>query len=133
QLKDYSVAEDNMKRLVGDPSYRDADGARFLLGQIAEEQKQWPRAIEWYDQIQDGEHALPARLRTANAIAKQGKLDAARDFLHKTAAEYPGQEVQFTVAEAQLLRDANRDSDAFQVLADALKAEPEQPELLYDS
>src|SRR5207253_10002258 len=37
QLKDYPVAEDNMKRLVGNPSYRDPDKARFLLGQIAEE------------------------------------------------------------------------------------------------
>ena len=60
------------------------------LGQIAEEQKQWPRAIQWYEAIEDGEQALPARLRTANAIAKQGKLDAAREYLHKTAADHPG-------------------------------------------
>ncbi len=132
QVKDYAVAEENMKRLVSAPDYRDPDGARYILGQIAEEQKQWPRAIEWYDQIQDGEHALPARLRTANAIAKEGKLQDAREYLHKTAAEHPGQEVQFTVAEAQLLRDANQNKQAFDLLADALKAEPEQPELLYD-
>lgn len=132
QVKDYAVAEENMKRLVSAPDYRDPDGARYILGQIAEEQKQWPRAIEWYDQIQDGEHALPARLRTANAIAKEGKLDAAREYLRKTSADHPGQEVQFTVAEAQLLRDANQNKQAFDLLGDALKAEPEQPELLYD-
>jgi tetratricopeptide (TPR) repeat protein len=132
QVKDYAVAEENMKRLVSAPEYRDPDGARYILGQIAEEQKQWPRAIEWYDQIQDGEHALPARLRTANAIAKEGKLDAAREYLRKTAADHPGQEVQFTVAEAQLLRDASQNKAAFDLLADALKGEPEQPELLYD-
>src|SRR5207253_10124293 len=40
QLKDYAVAEDNMKRLVGNANYRDPDVARFVLGQIAEEQKQ---------------------------------------------------------------------------------------------
>jgi len=132
QGKDYAVAEDNLKRLLTLPDYRDPDAARFFLGQIAEEQKQWPRAIQWYEAIQDGEHALPARLRTANAIAKQGKLDAARQYLHKTAEDHPGQEVQFTVAEAQLLRDANRSSDAYQLLAEALKGDPEQPELLYD-
>ena len=132
QLKDYAVAEENMKRLVSAPDYRDPDGARFILGQIAEEQKQWPRAVEWYEQIQDGEHALPARLRTANAIAKEGKLQAAREYLHKTAADHPGQEVQFTVAEAQLLRDANQNKEAFDLLGSALKEEPEQPELLYD-
>src|SRR2546423_1447027 len=132
QLKDYAVAEQNLKRLIALPDYRDPDSARFILGQIAEEQKQWPRAIQWYDAIEDGEQALPARLRTANAIAKQGKLDAAREYLHKTAADHPGQEVQFTVAEAQLLRDANRPQDAYQLLAEALKSEPDQPELLYD-
>ncbi|HEY3074568.1 MAG TPA: tetratricopeptide repeat protein [Burkholderiales bacterium] len=132
QLKDYSVAEDNMKRLVGNAAYRDADGARFLLGQIAEEQKQWPRAIEWYEQIQEGEHALPARLRTATAIAKQGKVDAAREFLHKVSADYPDQQVQITVAEAGVLRDANRHKEAFDLLGQALKEEPDQPELLYD-
>ena len=109
-----------------------AHGARFLLGEIAEDQKHWSSAIEWYDQIQDGEHALPARLRTANAIAKEGKLQAAREYLHKTAADHPGQEVQFTVAEAQLLRDANQNKEAFDLLGSALKEEPEQPELLYD-
>src|SRR5947208_10606793 len=72
QLKDYPVAEEKMKQLASTPTYRDRDGARFVLGQIAEEQKQWPRAIDWYNQIQEGEQALPARLRTANAMAKQG-------------------------------------------------------------
>jgi Flp pilus assembly protein TadD len=132
QLKDYAVAEESMKRLVSAPNYRDPDGARFFLGQIAEEQKQWPRAIEWYDQIQDSEHALPARLRTANAIAKQGKVDAARQYLQKVSADYPDQQVQVTVAEAQVLRDASRNKDAFDLLDKALKADPDQPELLYD-
>jgi tetratricopeptide (TPR) repeat protein len=132
QLKDYAMAEDSMKRLVNNAEYRDADGARYVLGQIAEEKKDWPQAMQWYEQIQEGEHAMPARLRTANAIAKQGKLDAARDFLRKASDEYPGQQVQFTVAEAQLLRDANRHGEAFAVLDKALQAEPDQPELLYD-
>ena len=131
QLKDYPVAEDSMKRLLAS-DYRDPDAARFLLGQIAEEQKQWPRAIEWYEAIKDGEHAMPARMRTAAAMAKDGKLDAARDYLHRVSADNPDQEVQLTVAEAQLLRDANRNREAFDLLGAALGRQPEQPELLYD-
>src|SRR5204863_9765633 len=42
QLKDYPVAEQNMKRLLGS-GYRDQNGVRFLLGQIAEEQEALPR------------------------------------------------------------------------------------------
>lgn len=131
QLKDYSVAEENMKKLLG-MKYRDPDAVRYILGQIAEEEKDWPRAVQWYDQIKDGEHALAARLRTANAIAKQGKLDEARQYLHKVAADNPDQEVQVTVSEAQLLRDAKRYREAFDFLGAALKEDPDQPELLYD-
>ena len=131
QLKDYPVAEQNMKRLLG-MGYRDSNGVRYLLGQIAEDQKQWPLAIEWYEQIDTGEQVLPARLRTAGAMAKQGKLDAARGFLKRVAADNPEQEPQIIVAEAQLLRDANRVGDAFDVLGRALQKDPDQPDLLYD-
>ena len=112
--------------------YRDADGVRYLLGQIAEEQKQWPQAVEWYGQIGEGEHALPARLRTASVMAKEGKLDEARAFLERIAGEHPDQAPQIVVAEAQLLREANRVRDAFDMLGQALKKDPDQPDLLYD-
>ena len=131
QLKDYEVAEENMKRLLS-LGYRDADGVRYLLGQIAEEQKQWTQAVQWYEGIGEGEHQLAARMRTANAIAKQGRLDDARAYLKRAASDSPGDEAQLTVAEAQLLREANRNQEAFRVLSEGLQKQPEQPELLYD-
>jgi tetratricopeptide (TPR) repeat protein len=131
QVKDYPAAEGYLKRVLG-LNYRDPDGVRYLLGQIAEEQKQWPRAIEWYEGIKDGDHLMAARMRTANALAKQGKLDEARAYLKRVAAENPEDEVQLIVAEAQLLRDAQHHGDAFSLLSDALGKQPEQPELLYD-
>jgi tetratricopeptide (TPR) repeat protein len=131
QLKEYAVAESTLKRVLG-MRYRDPDAVRYLLGQVAEEQKRWPQAIQWYEQIQDGDHALNARMRTAGAMAKQGKLDDARKYLQQVASDNPGDEVQLTVVEAQLLRDAHRHSDAFTLLGDALQRQPEQPELLYD-
>ena len=131
QLKDYGSAETYMKRVLG-LGYRDPEGVRYLLGQIAEDQKHWPRAIEWYEGIKTGDHVLPARMRTANAMAKQGKLDEARAYLKKVAADNPDEGPQIIVAEAQLLRDANRHRDAFKLLSDALANDPEQPDLLYD-
>ena len=130
QIKEYGVAEASMKRLL-ELKFRDPDAARYALGQIAEEQKDWPRAIEWYKTIQGPEHALPARVRAANAIAKQGRLDEARAYLH--AADAQGeQQVQLLVAESQLLREANQNKEAFDLLAGALKTTPDQPDLLYD-
>jgi len=131
QVKEYAIAEANMKRLL-ELGYRDPNAARYTLGQIAEEQKDWPRAIGWYMAVERGEHALPARVRTANAIAKQGKLDEARQFLRKTGAESEPQRTQLLVAESQLLREANLHKEAFDLLGEALMKTPDQPDLLYD-
>jgi tetratricopeptide (TPR) repeat protein len=130
QIKEFGIAEASMKRLI-ELNYRDANAARYTLGQIAEEQKDWPRAIEWYKTIQRGEHALPARVRTASAIAKQGKLDEARAYL-RSAGGTGEQQVQLLVAESQLLREANMNKEAFELLDGALKQTPDQPDLLYD-
>ncbi len=131
QVKEYAIAEANMKRLL-ELKYRDPNAVRYTLGQIAEEQKDWPRAIDWYKTIPRGEHAMPARVRTANAIAKQGKLPEARRFLRNLAAQNEPQQVQLLIAEAQLLRDANLNKEAFDLLGEALAKRPDQPELLYD-
>ena len=43
------------------------------------------------------------------------------------------QRVQVRQAEAQLLRDANDNAGAYDVLIQALKEHPDSPELLYDT
>jgi Flp pilus assembly protein TadD len=104
---------------------------RFTLGQVAEEQKNWKAATDWYLSIQSGEHYLPSRLRTAGVMAKEGRLAEAREFLH--TVNVSGEErIQLLIAEAQLLREANQHREAFELLGKALEAQPEQPELLYD-
>jgi tetratricopeptide (TPR) repeat protein len=130
QAKDYGTAEANLTKLL-EIGFRDPNGLRFTLAQLAEEQKDWPRAIGWYDSIKRGEHAMPARLRTANALAKQGKLDEARKYLQNVNAG-DGERVQLQIAEAQLLREADRNKDAFELLGKALEANPKQPDLMYD-
>lgn len=130
QSKEYAIAEASMKRVL-ELNYRDSNAVRYTLGQIADEQKDWPRAIEWYKSIQRGEYALPARIRTANAIAKLGRLDEARAYLRSGGAEGE-QQVQLLVAESQLLREANMNKEAFALLGGALAKSPDQPDLLYD-
>lgn len=72
-----------------------------------------------------------ARMRTANAIARQGKLAEARSFLRAVKAT-PEQKVQLLITESQLLREAQQHRESFDFLGEALKLTPEQPELLYD-
>jgi len=130
QLKDYATAETNLKRLL-ELGFRDPHGVRFTLGQIAEENKDWQAASDWYQSIESGEHFLPSRVRMASVLAKQGKLAEAREFLHKVNVTGE-QRVQLLIAEAQLLREAHQNREAFDLLGKALEAQPEQPELLYD-
>jgi Flp pilus assembly protein TadD len=130
QAKDYATAEANLTKLL-EIGFRDPNGLRFTLAQLAEEQKDWPRAIGWYESIKRGEHAMPARLRTANALAKQGKLDEARKYLQAVNVG-DGERVQLQIAEAQLLREAELHKDAFELLGKALEANPKQPDLMYD-
>jgi tetratricopeptide (TPR) repeat protein len=131
QLKDYEVAERNMERLI-ELNYRDVNAVRYTLGQIAEEQKDWAKAIRWYESVGAGEQALPAQLRVASVMAKQGRLDDARAYLRGIVVKEEQQKVQILMAEAQILREAKRDDEAFKLLTKALKDNPGEPDLLYD-
>jgi len=131
QLKDYEVAERNMERLI-ELNYRDVNAVRYTLGQIAEEQKDWAKAIRWYESVGAGEQALPAQLRVASVMAKQGRVDDARAYLRGIVVKDEQQKVQILMAEAQILREAKRDGEAFKILSRALEENPGEPDLLYD-
>ena len=131
QAKEYGLAESNLKRLL-ELGYRDANAVHMTLGQIAEEQKDWTHALEWYRKVQTGESAVTARLRSANVLAKQGRLEEGRALLRGIEPASPQQGVQLVIAEAQLLREANRHGEAFELLGGALAKSPDQPDLLYD-
>jgi len=131
QLKDYDAAEKYLRSLIESP-YRDKDGVRLYLGQVAEERKNLPEALRWYAEIGEGEQYVQAQIRYAQVLAKQGKLDEARGRLQEAAAKNSQQRVQLILAEAQLLRDANQPKTAFDLVGQALERVPNNPELLYD-
>jgi Flp pilus assembly protein TadD len=131
QLKDFAAAETHLKRLLA-LNYRDPNAVRFTLGQIAEDRRDFEAAQAWFAQVTPGEHYLSSRLRHAQTLARQGKLDAARAYLRDAGEAGNPQAVQFTIAEAQLLREANQHGEAFSLLGKALEGQPDQPELLYD-
>jgi tetratricopeptide (TPR) repeat protein len=132
QLNDRALAETNLKRLV-ELGYSEADSARLYLGQIAEERKAWDEAVQWYGQVAAGEQYVAAQLRLANVLAQTGRLDEARKRLHDAQASHPRDRAQLTIGESQLLRDAGRHLDAYNVLEAGLAAQPEQPEILYEA
>ena len=113
-------------------SGRGANRAYLYLAQIAEDAKDFPRALDWLAKVGEGDEYTAARIRRALILARQGKLDVARAELHALPATTPAAALQLTLAEAQMLRDADRNQAAFDLLASAIDKTPNSPELLYD-
>ena len=132
QHDDKALAEMQLKRFVTF-KVQDKNAAYFYLGQIAEDDRRIDEALSSYAQVLSGEHYLPAAMRRARLLARQDKLEQAREILRGAQTEKADERIQLTIAEAALLRDAKRAQDAFEFLENALAKEPEQPELLYET
>jgi tetratricopeptide (TPR) repeat protein len=130
QVNAVGDAEQPLRRYV-ELGRGDLNPARFYLGQIAEQAQRFEDAIRWFDQVEAGENVLPAKIRAARILARQKKLDEARERLGAARATMPG-EVRLTVAEGQLLRDAGLHQEAYAFLAKSLEAQPDQDDLLYE-
>ncbi|MEO8441173.1 MAG: tetratricopeptide repeat protein [Betaproteobacteria bacterium] len=130
QLNDFDVAETQLKHAL-ETDYKDPDAVRFYLGQVNEERKRPDDALRWYSSVAGGDQYVPSRARYAGILAKQGKLGDARTYLQQAGRNGP-ERLQFTQAEAQLLRDANDYRAAFDLLGQAIVKNPNSPDLLYD-
>lgn len=131
QVNDAGEAEQQLKRYV-ELGRGDVNPARFYLGQMAEQAGRPDEAVGWYDQVAAGEHAMQARVRAAQVLLRQNKLDEARARLATARAAMPD-DARLVVAEAQLLRDAGRHADAYAFLAGMLEVRPDDPEILYET
>jgi tetratricopeptide (TPR) repeat protein len=131
QVNDSSEAEQQLRRYVG-VGRGDVNPARFYLGQIAEQTGRPDEAIGWYDQVAAGEHLMQARVRAAQILLRQNKLDEARARLAAARGTEPD-DPRLVIAEAQLLRDAGRHADAYAFLAAELEARPDDIEILYET
>jgi tetratricopeptide (TPR) repeat protein len=131
EMKDYPEAsrllEDLKSAGYGEPGVID-----LYLAQLAEETRQWPKAIEHYQAVTDGDRAWLSKLRIGAMYAKQGQLAKGREWLASLTAVTRDQKVQLTQAKAQLLRDAGNDAGAYEVLVHGLADNPGAPDLIYD-
>lgn len=132
QLKDFKTARTQFEKLAA-AGGRDADLARFYLGQMAEEEKHVDDALRWYGTVESGEYMQQARVRGAHLLMQAGRIDEARAMLHAMGERDPSLKIQATVAEAQLLRDAGKPEQAYSLLEDALAVSVDDPDLLYEA
>ncbi len=132
QLNELEPAEKYLKRLL-DIGHGESSLVRYYLGQIAEDTKRPEEAMRWYQGVTSGEHYLPAQGRVALLLAKLGRLDEARATLQRAAASTPAERLRLLIAESQLLSNAGRHAEAYELLNHQLAEQSEQPELLYET
>lgn len=111
---------------------RDPVQALLILSQISEDRKDFPGALKWLAQVEPGPAYLEAQVRSAQIMASAGDLNGARNLLDHLKPEGQREQIQIIVANAQLLRDANRVPEALTILSKGVERFPEDTGLLYD-
>jgi len=104
----------------------------LFLASVAESRGQLDKAIGHLEKVAAGDGRFEAALFRAILTGRLKRPDEARAILRATAAESPRERAQLAQTEAEILRDEGRTADAFAVLGNALTAQPDDPQLLYD-
>lgn len=131
QASDYDAAEKHFKGALA-AGHKEPDAIWMFLGQIYEERKNYDEALKWYAGVASGERYMTAQGRYAGVLFKQGKLDEARAHLQAIKPRDDAQRIQLVQAEANLLREAQAYSDAYDLLGKSLQGTPDSVDLLYD-
>ena len=122
---------------AGTPGAADAmaDGlaqARMLLAQAAELRQDDAAAEAHLAKIDQPKRLLEVQTRRAGILARQGRIDQARELLRKVPERSENDARAKLVAEAQIMRDVKRWSDAYTVLEKALERWPRDVDLVYE-
>ncbi|WP_422822943.1 tetratricopeptide repeat protein [Variovorax humicola] len=140
QARQDTAAEASLKRYVelangqadADDRKRGLTQAYLLLAQLAERRKNYAAAESWLTKIDSSDDMIGAQARRASLLARQGKLQQARELVRSLPETSPDDKKQKFLAEVQLLRDAKQYQQAYDMLARASTAAPDDGDLLYD-
>jgi len=132
QLGDFETASPLLERALNE-GHHENDGIRMQLGQLDEYRHDYDKALKWYGEIAaDSPNYINAQARIAAVYAKQGKLTEARTLLREAGTtEEERQRLQ--LVEITMLRDIGHLQEAMDLAETGLRAEPDDPALLYES
>jgi tetratricopeptide (TPR) repeat protein len=131
QAGDYTEAEQYFQQVLA-TDFRDKDQIYLYLGQAAEKQKKDDQALTWYNKIQPGERYLDAKLNIAYVLARTQGADGAIKMLDDLSDLNNEQMVLVIQTQANLLVQAKRHQEAYDLLDKAVKNLPNTPGIIYD-
>ena len=129
QTNRHDEAEEQFETLI--EQGQQVETAQYYLGQLAETREHLVLAIRRYQRVDQGQHYLDAQVRIAVLLAKQDRLDRAREHLHAVQSRNSKEEVRLYLVESELLIDADKYGDAKAIYDHALEEHPENTDLLY--
>ncbi|NMG43586.1 tetratricopeptide repeat protein [Aromatoleum toluvorans] len=132
QLEDYDTAATQLERALN-AGHPDDDSIRINLGQVAERRKDSATALRWYRAVEPGPQHLDAQLRIASILARDGKVAEAREHLHNVKTADEADRKRLLLGEAQILRTAGKEAEAFELVDGALRSNEDDTDLLYES
>jgi len=106
------------------------DEAAYYLGQVEERAGDVGKAIDWYQQVRDA-NASDAQVRIALLEAEAGQVERAREILQRLRDQAPADGLVLFLIEAEILVEAGYDEQAMEVFDAALRAYPDDPDVLY--
>jgi tetratricopeptide (TPR) repeat protein len=128
QLEDTDGARIYFTRLYETGERRDE--AAFYLGQVEERADNTEAALEWYRKVA-GASSMDARIRIALLTAKAGDLQRAREILQQLRDQGPENAVLLYLVETEILESVGRSDEAMAIFDSALRAFPDDENLLY--
>lgn len=106
--------------------------AYLSLAQIAEQRKDFAAADDWLKRIDNPQDLLNAQIRRAAIMARQGKLDEARELIRSQPERLPTDARLKVAAEVQLLRAGKQYKEAYALLTEAIASNPDDLDFIYD-
>ncbi|RYF07145.1 MAG: tetratricopeptide repeat protein [Comamonadaceae bacterium] len=117
---------------ASDPRKSALTQAYLMQAQIAEKQGNFAQAESWLSRIDNSADMFSAQNRRASLLARQGKLEEARALIRSLPAPTPDDARLKLLAEVQLLRDAQKHQEAFDIQSKAVTLKPADNEMVYD-
>ncbi|MFM1911431.1 MAG: hypothetical protein RJB18_822 [Pseudomonadota bacterium] len=140
QSNEFSDAEKYFLQALNS-NIKNKDPIYLYLGQIAEKNNNDAEAINWYSKVQQpgekassqqADHYLDAKLSMANVMSRTQGADAAIQMLDDLENLSDAQLAQVITAQANLLAQAKRFQESYELLGKAVANMPNSNELIYD-
>ncbi len=131
QLNEDAEAEALFRRAL-DADHPEQDVIRLHLGQLADNRGEGEAARKWFAAVDDARHRLEANIRIAQSLAREERVSEARTHLQTLKGDDDARR-RYVMAEAQILREADRPAEAMLVLDAALARAPDDTDLLYEA